>query len=105
MHAHTWCDWRHVFHHPKCARIPEPTEKKHALAAVRLSLPHLSVLIGVCFISLRRSERASLPLFILFFVEVLADAVKCINLFVKLLFDLNPNRANILTSQQLSPSV
>lgn len=65
MHAHTWRDSRHVFHHPKCARIPEPMKKKpHANSGA--SVTFLSVLIGVCFISLRRSERASLPLFIVF---------------------------------------
>lgn len=63
--------------------------------AVHVSLPHFCVRFKWCMLHLRRSERASLPLFILF-VEVLAGAVKHIHHCVTLLFDLNSNKGKIV---------
>lgn len=78
-----------------CAHTRTYRGKKHMQTAAHLSLPHFCVCFKRCLLHLRRGERASLPLFILF-VEVLAGAVEHIHHCVMLLFDLNTNKGKIL---------
>lgn len=93
MRAHAGCAPRPVAHHHMCSRIGIHTKNKtkhtHTCTATCLSLPQhgssVFVLIGVCFISARKSERVSLLQSMglsFFFVEVvfgqpLAGALWC----------------------------